>query len=193
MNEKPEIAIIDANGLEALGMSILLKEFAPMVEVRVFESYARLMDDTPDLFVHYFVSMQIAVEHSQFFIDRKRKTMILANGMPKTAQWYDWHIIDVCQSKQLIIKNLVQLYSGHHRAASEPSKPVQQLLSAREMEVLALVVKGLINKQIADKLSISPTTVIAHRRNIARKIGMKSVSSWTVFAIANGIVEANEI
>ena len=48
-------------------------------------------------------------------------------------------------------------------------------LSAREIEVLVLITKGLINKEIADKLNISLTTVISHRKNITEKLGIKSV------------------
>ena len=46
-------------------------------------------------------------------------------------------------------------------------------LSAREIEVLVLITKGLINKEIADKLNISLTTVITHRKNIVEKLGIK--------------------
>ena len=45
----------------------------------------------------------------------------------------------------------------------------QEILSAREIEVLVLITKGLINKEIADKLNISLTTVITHRKNITEK------------------------
>ena len=44
-------------------------------------------------------------------------------------------------------------------------------LSIREIEVLILITKGLINKEIADKLHISLTTVISHRKNITEKLG----------------------
>ena len=43
-------------------------------------------------------------------------------------------------------------------------------LSIREIEVLILITKGLINKEIADKLHISLTTVISHRKNITEKL-----------------------
>lgn len=45
-----------------------------------------------------------------------------------------------------------------------PTQPHQEILSAREIEVLVLITKGLINKEIADKLNISLTTVITHRK-----------------------------
>ncbi len=62
-------------------------------------------------------------------------------------------------------------------------------LSAREIEVLVLITKGLINKEIADKLNIGLTTVITHRKNITEKLGIKSVSGLTIYAVMNGYVE----
>ncbi|WP_337945056.1 response regulator transcription factor [Sutterella wadsworthensis] len=48
------------------------------------------------------------------------------------------------------------------------------LLTERELEVAWLVAQGLLNKQIADRLSISLPTVKLHRGNAARKLGVRS-------------------
>lgn len=56
-----------------------------------------------------------------------------------------------------------------------------------QIEVLILITKGLINKEIADKLHISLTTVISHRKNITEKLGIKSVSGLTVYAVMNSL------
>ena len=61
------------------------------------------------------------------------------------------------------------------------------------MEVLVLLVKGLINKQIADKLNISLTTVISHRKNIVEKLGIRSLSGLTIYAVMHGYVEADSV
>jgi len=66
-------------------------------------------------------------------------------------------------------------------------------LSDREQEVLVLVAKGLLNKEIADKLNISINTVITHRKNITRKTGIKTVPGLTVYAILSGLVDINAI
>ena len=66
-------------------------------------------------------------------------------------------------------------------------------LSAREIEVLVLLVRGLINKEIADKLNISLTTVITHRKNITEKLGIKSLSALTIYAVMHGYIEVDEI
>ena len=66
-------------------------------------------------------------------------------------------------------------------------------LSDREKEVLVQVARGLLNKEIADKLCISVNTVITHRKNITRKIGIKTAPGLTVYAILNGLVDINSI
>ena len=59
-------------------------------------------------------------------------------------------------------------------------------LSNREIDVLKLIAQGFINKEIADKLNISLNTVLSHRKNITSKLGIKTVSGLTFYAIANG-------
>ncbi|EJX11273.1 transcriptional regulator, LuxR family domain protein [gut metagenome] len=66
-------------------------------------------------------------------------------------------------------------------------------LSPREVEVLILITRGLINKEIAERLHISLTTVISHRKNLTEKLGIKSVSGLTVYAVMNGYIEADKI
>jgi DNA-binding CsgD family transcriptional regulator len=66
-------------------------------------------------------------------------------------------------------------------------------ISQREAEVLSLVVKGYINKEIADRLNIGLATVVTHRKNITEKLGLKSVSALTIYAVTHGIVRVDEI
>ena len=68
-----------------------------------------------------------------------------------------------------------------------------QALTPREREVVIAVVKGYTNKEIAEKLFLSPHTVITHRRNIARKLNIHSPSGLTIYAIINKLVELDEI
>lgn len=76
--------------------------------------------------------------------------------------------------------------SREPRAESEKQ---QEELSEREKEVVTLVVQGLINKEIADKLHLSLHTVIAHRKNIARKLNIHSTAGLTIYAIVNKLIE----
>lgn len=69
----------------------------------------------------------------------------------------------------------------------------QQTLSTREKEIVVCVVKGMTNREIADRLFLSTHTVITHRRNIARKLQVHSASALTVYAIVNKLVELKDI
>ena len=66
-------------------------------------------------------------------------------------------------------------------------------LSQREKEVVVEVIRGLTNKQIADKLCLSTHTVITHRRNIASKLGIHSTAGLTIYAIVNKLVELDDL
>ena len=66
-------------------------------------------------------------------------------------------------------------------------------LTDRETEVLSLIAQGKINKEIADQLCIGLTTVITHRKNIQEKLGLKSVSALTIYAVTHGYVDINRI
>ena len=66
-------------------------------------------------------------------------------------------------------------------------------LSEREKDVVIGVVQGLTNKEIADKLFIAPSTVITHRRNIARKLQIHSTAGLTIYAIVNRLVDIGTV
>lgn len=66
-------------------------------------------------------------------------------------------------------------------------------LSERERDVLILVAKGMANKEIADRLSISVHTVMSHRKNITHKTGIKSVAGLTVYALLNNMLDQSDV
>ncbi len=66
-------------------------------------------------------------------------------------------------------------------------------LSSREKEILVCVAQGMLNKEIADKFSLSIYTVITHRKNITRKTGIKTVAGLTVYAILNNLIDISSI
>ncbi|MBQ6179527.1 MAG: response regulator transcription factor [Bacteroidales bacterium] len=66
-------------------------------------------------------------------------------------------------------------------------------LSSREKEILVCVAKGMLNKEIADKLCLSIYTVITHRKNITRKLGIKTVAGLTLYALLNGLIDSSSV
>ena len=183
MNHQPEIAIVEANTLTSLGLKTILERMIPMAVIRTFHSFGELTDDTPDMYAHYFISAQIYVEHNAFFLPRKRKTIVLA-GDSHQFQLSGVPILNIYQAEEQLVKDILKL----HQHAHHDGYPVKDMpptppttgheLSAREIEVLVLITKGLINKEIADKLNIGLTTVITHRKNITEKLGIKYGFLW---------------
>ena len=69
------------------------------------------------------------------------------------------------------------------------AEPLLELLSKREQEVLGLVAQGLMNKEIAERLHISLTTVISHRKHLVGKLGIHSLAGLTVYAYTHGFLD----
>ncbi|WP_314969980.1 LuxR C-terminal-related transcriptional regulator [Phocaeicola abscessus] len=196
MNHLFEIAIVERNTLTCLALKAILEKIIPAAAIYTFSSYEELMDDTSEMFAHYFVSAQIYINHASFFLQRKMKTFVLTLG-EKQPSLRGIHTIDLHQNEETIVKDILRLYKYGHQHSSPLPKEKRNtdptLLTKREIEVLILLAKGYINKEIADKLHISITTVISHRKNIQEKLGIKSVSGLTIYAVINGYVGANEI
>jgi len=72
---------------------------------------------------------------------------------------------------------------------SEPeSESVFETLSAREVEVLALMAQGLANKNIADRLNISEHTVKFHVSSILAKLGASSRTEAVTKGLKDGLL-----
>ena len=194
MNHQPEIAIIDPNTLSCMGLQTLLEEIIPMATIRVFHSFGEFVDDTPDMYAHYFVSAQIYFEHTAFFRERRPRAIVLAGG-ENIPQLSGVMTLNIYQSEKDLVKSILRMHEHGHHGGKHPQSDIMDThdLSAREIEVLKLITKGLINKEIAENLNISLTTVISHRKNITEKLGIKSVSGLTIYAVMNGYIEEDSI
>ena len=68
---------------------------------------------------------------------------------------------------------------------SKEESSSNKTLTKREKEIIKLVVEGLTNKEIADKLCISIRTVDSHKNNIMQKLNLKSSVELVKYAIKN--------
>jgi two-component system nitrate/nitrite response regulator NarL len=74
----------------------------------------------------------------------------------------------------------------HGQPLAQPTST--EKLSAREGQVLALVVNGYSNQEIADKLGIAHNTVKNHLRNILAKLGVRNRAQAAAYAVSHGLV-----
>ena len=194
---RPKVAVIDANTLAVLGLKQLLLNIMPIMTVDTYGTMAELQANQPDTYMHYFVSMDIVLSNRAFFTERRRKTIVLTLSLSDTSQLTEFHSLCINQPEPQLIRHLLQL-EQHAHGQGQNLPPVPQILQRkiltdREIEVMALIVQGYINKEIADRLHIGLTTVITHRKNIMEKLGMKSVSALTIYAVMHGYVDINKI
>ena len=197
IGNRPKVAIIDPNTLAAVGLKQLLQNVMPIMTIDTFGTFAELEANNPDNYYHYFVAMNIVLETRAFFSAHRQKTIVLTLGHETISQLSEFHSLCINLPEKELVHTLLMLQQhAHPKGKNLPPMPdvlQQKVLSDREIEVMSLIVQGNINKEIADKLNISLSTVITHRKNIMDKLGMKSVSALTIYAVMHGYVDINKI
>lgn len=78
-------------------------------------------------------------------------------------------------------------------SSKEINTAKKQNLTEREKEILKLLAKGLSVKEIAEKVFLSPHTVLSHRKNISAKTGIKTIAGLTVYAVSMNLISIEEI
>ena len=194
----PCFAIIDRNTLESTALKDILWELFNHVELHMYNSIDSFIRDSNRHFVHFFVSSEMLFSDSDEFDTLKHMTTVLTDGKNPNIDQSGCRTLDITASEEEIVTRLMDLQKmGHYgemtATVKEMSGSKKNRLSDREKDVLRLMVKGLINKEIAKELNISTTTVIFHRNNICDKLQTRSIGKLTIYAVLSGIVSIKEI
>ncbi|MDE6008477.1 MAG: helix-turn-helix transcriptional regulator [Muribaculaceae bacterium] len=180
MNSTTKIALIGFSTLEVIALRTLLQEdngcmtesFSTFKE---FEPFAERMDG-------YIVERGNFVENLDFYLPKRGRTMVVTEGKKAETEKNGMRILFSGEDEPEIkaeAESFLKMIKGVEISGE---------LSGREIEVLRLIAKGKINKEIADELCISINTVITHRKNISVKLGVKSASGMSLYAMMNGII-----
>jgi two-component system NarL family response regulator len=102
----------------------------------------------------------------------------------------------VVQGQSLISPSMASKLLNEFNAMSKRAEEKQQFpapaLTARELEVLKLVAKGMSNREIADELYISENTVKNHVRNILEKLHLHSRMEAVIYAVREKLLDIRE-
>lgn len=85
-----------------------------------------------------------------------------------------------------VAKKLIADYVSRVQSGTAPTGYVG--LSDREREILLLIAEGVSNQQIAERLSVTSSTVQTHRAHILEKLGLQTTADLIKYAVQHGLV-----
>lgn len=186
----PRIAVILPDLLQRIGMTATLERYFSPVEVESFADIGKL-GEKGGHFDGYFTDSATFAAHVDFFLPRRNQCVVLVSGRGDlvSARNDTPRIVGTGDTLEELLEGIGRAVASDRSPAESPSDE----LSAREVQVLQLVVSGAINKEIADRLHISLNTVLTHRKNITAKLGIKTISGLTLYALMHGYISTEDI
>ncbi len=182
------VLIVSPNQLQAIGLKSILYEYFSPKEVDIQSEFDNSLNK--HLAEYIFLSSDIYLAHQKKLQAITRKLVILTEFEQDEESFENPAMLNTTLSQTELVDKLETIFKKN---AGKSEDDQNEKLSLREIEVLVLVARGFINKQIADKLSISLHTVMSHRKNITRKLGIKTVSGLTMYALLNGLIQPKDV
>lgn len=146
-------------------------------------------NDSSDGFI---VNAETFIDNFEFFLPRRSKTIVIGTNFPGIKRQDITRVESNIRGPFIVGANeSLEIFSEcvDKVLKEKTADPIPSgALSGREKEVLKEIASGMTNKEIADKLSISVNTVITHRKNISTKLGIKTVSGLSLYALMNGVI-----
>lgn len=196
MKKIPEIVAVTDHGLIRLGLRHLLKEILPGNSVLFLPSLQECLNGkcNPSFLIIESGMLPKPDSYSLERIRSKNKQvqilLIESTSISENIKTYIDTIVYVNDTEDSVLNKLKAFFAKGENQVKPGSTDT---LSEREKEIVELVALGKTNKEISDKLFISPHTVITHRKNITAKLGIKTIAGLTVYAILNGIIDTDNV
>ena len=177
-DEQPDIILLDFNIGEGGSSDIVPQLLAAAKDARVI-----LLTGLRDLQAHRR-ALRLG---ARGLVLKQETSSVLLNAIKKVNAGEVWLEHGVAESL------LSEMLCGSSGARADPEAAKIGLLTRREREVLALVTKGLKNKQVAERLFISDATVSHHLTSIFNKLGISDRAQLIVYAYQHGLIGSPDI
>lgn len=196
MSHRITVAYIESSHLLRSGMDELLKEFQDLHLAEVFDGSEKnlirkintlkpdcviinpeALPDTLNSFVHSLNSVTTVIG-------------LISDNTPDHVKSRFSNTLNIKDGKHDLMNALSQIIG---RKNSRKPADKNQPLTERETTILKHITLGLTNQEVAEKLFLSVHTVMTHRKNITKKLGIKTVSGLTVYALLNKVIDIQDI
>lgn len=187
----PRIALILPDVVQEAGMRALIERYFAATDVESFSEPGAVSGETTSgHFDGYITDSATFAANVDFFLPRRNQCIVLTPGVCRPTGGETPQVVGTGDTLEALIEAIGHLLLPDHSSSTEATSDE---LSAREIQVLRLVVSGAINKEIADRLHISLNTVLTHRKNITAKLGIKTISGLTLYALMHGYISTDTI
>ncbi len=187
------VIIYDWRLIVARGIQSILRDHFSNIVIKIAsgeEEFVRILKQLKPqaVFIQESKLVKLYQLHKELFSGLK--IIVIGKGSPRLPLEISF-ILPLSASESFLVRNFSAKILGE--AYDEADNDEDADLTQREKEIVRLIALGYTNQQIADKLFISPHTVITHRKNITRKLGIKTISGLTVYAILNNLISLEEL
>ncbi|MFK5857549.1 MAG: LuxR C-terminal-related transcriptional regulator [Bacteroidota bacterium] len=197
MSKTKKVIVVSNAFLLSVGIENLVLELSGMLVVQVYNGsekniFEKILSNKPE----FVIIDPNSVADILIPLTRKLSQEKLIKVIGLVSSNTDQNIVSRFQYTLNIKNNKYQLIETLKKIIGKEnnkSDQNEQLLSKRETEILRNLALGQTNQEIADKLFLSIHTVTTHRKKITRKLGIKTVSGLTVYALMNKLVDIREV
>ena len=196
---KKKLLIIDPSEIIRQGIGTILRSHSYEYEVIYTIDFNSIQDylktESPSILI---INPSISIDNSGEQLKQLRQDAINYNFklVALVYAYFDEQVLSLFDELLYInddenkiltkLKNLLDSFKTEALPEENAS------LSQRELDVLRLIALGNSNREIAEELCISIHTVISHRKNITTKLGIKSASGLTIYAVINKLINSED-
>lgn len=195
--EKVTFVLAEPAYIVQRGIIAVVEQFQEAEVLKTVHSLERLKSCMKELHPHFLLlnpalltPEQLAHPDCYLPINPTVQVVAISDGIQPLERQFFTEVLNLNDSKMVVYDKIDGLI---HRIIDPQREENAQALSDREKDILQLVALGKTNKEIAEQLFISPHTVITHRKNITRKLAIKTVSGLTVYAILHKLIRMEDL
>jgi DNA-binding NarL/FixJ family response regulator len=173
MELKPDLALVDMSLPDQSGIQLTheIKNASPKTRIMIITMHSK---------VNYIVKAFQA--GATGYVVKESAAERLLQGIDTVLKGE--YFMDDSVSHR-VVKKLMQFPDKEAKITDA----AYETLTSREQEIMVLLAQGLPTKQIAEKLFISPKTIVNHRSNILRKLNLHSTIELVRYAARLGIID----